>query len=116
MMFYMDHDEMEWAVMTGSNTQPGMDPLMIGDVPLLFGAMPGPAWTCQQYLPGERTAFWMDVIDAEHCPVMESARRIAARVKEHGMTGALVATIDVEMFDDKWLVAVQWRAGMIHRK
>ena len=115
MMFYMDHDEMEWAVMTGSNTQPGMDPLMIGDVPLLFGAMPGPAWTCQQYLPAERTVFYMDTIDAEHCPVMESARRIAERVKACAMTGALVASIDVEMLDDKWLVAVQWRAGMIHR-
>ena len=93
-----------------------MDPLMIDDVPVLFGAMPGPAWTCQQYLPAERTAFYMDTIDAEHCPVMESARRIAVRVKELAMTGALVASIDVEMLDDKWLVAVQWRAGMIHRK
>lgn len=93
-----------------------MDPLMMGDVPVLFGAYLSPQWTCQMYLPGERIAFYMDLIDAENCPVMECARRIVERVKELGMTGAVVAEIDVEMLDDKWLVAVQWRAGMIRRQ
>ena len=115
MMYTMDADDYEWAMLSG-NSGVGMDPLMIDDVPVLFGGFLGPQWDCKQYLTGERIAFFMDTIDEEHCPVMESARRIAARVKEIAMTGALVASIDVEMLDGKWLVAAQWRPGLIHRK
>jgi len=116
MMYGMDADEYEWT-MRSANSGVGMDPLMIDDIPVLFGSFTGPQWTCNQYLPGERTAFFMDKIDAENCPVMECARRIAAKVKSYAMTGALVATIDIELLDDqRWLVAVQWRAGLISRK
>lgn len=114
---YMSEEDMQWAMASSGAAPSAMDPLMIGDFPILFGAFASPqAWAVDHYGSHDRIAFRMAKIDAENCPVYESARRIAERAAAAAYTGALIAGIDVQWLDEEWLVGASYRPALMTRR